>query len=216
MSRIAIIGGHGKIAMELAPLLIERGHTVTSLFRNPDHLEAVASTGVHPVVADIERLDTAALTEHLDGNEVLVWSAGAGGGDPARTHAVDEVAAIRSMDAAAAAGISRYVMVSWLGSRPDHGIDPDSTFHPYAEAKANADEHLRRTDLAWTILGPGALTSEPPTGGIEIAAAPEASSVTRADVAAVIAAVIDRDATIHRTIRFNNGPTPIERALDSL
>src|SRR5699024_9645935 len=138
------------------------------------------------------------------------------GGNPPRTHAVDQVAAIESMEAAAEAGINRYVMVSWLRSGPDHGVDPDSSFHPYAEAKAAADAHLRRTDLHWTIVCPGALTDDPPTGRIEIAEVPAASSVTRGDVAEVIAETLERSATVGATIRFNNGDTAISDALDRL
>lgn len=213
MARIVIIGGHGKVARLLAPSLVARGDEVTSLIRNPDHTEAVAATGARPLVADVEQLDAAALTDLVVGNDAVVWSAGAGGGDPARTHAVDQVAAITSMQAAADAGVGRYVMVSYLGSRPDHGVDPSSSFFPYAEAKAAADEHLRGTGLDWTILCPGALTEEPPTGAIEISDAPGAPSVTRADVAAVIAEVLRRPDTIGATIPFNNGDTPIDEAL---
>lgn len=213
MARIVIIGGHGKIALLLAPLLVSNGHEVTSLFRNPDHTEDVAAGGVQPLVADVEQLDSGGLTDLIVGNDVLIWSAGAGGGDPARTHAVDEVAAIASMEAAADAGIERYVMVSWLGSRPDHGIDPSSSFHAYAEAKANADRHLQDTDLAWTILAPGSLTDEEPTGLIEVSDEPILATVSRGDVAAVAAAVVDRPDTIGRIIRFNNGDLPIDTAL---
>ncbi len=112
MSRILIIGGHGKVALLLAPLLIARGDEVTSVIRNPGHAADVAATGSTPVVADIEGLDVAGLTTLFTGHAAIVWSAGAGGGSPARTYAVDRDAAIRSMDAAADAGVDRYVMVS--------------------------------------------------------------------------------------------------------
>ncbi|MCB1030954.1 MAG: NAD(P)H-binding protein, partial [Acidimicrobiales bacterium] len=79
-----------------------------------DHVDEVAASGATPVVADVEKLDVEALTELVQGNDIVVWSAGAGGGNPARTRAVDQVAAIASMDAAVAAGIKRYVMVSYL------------------------------------------------------------------------------------------------------
>ena len=54
MSRIVIIGGHGKVALHLARILTDRGDQVTSVIRNPDHAEDVAATGAQPVVADIE------------------------------------------------------------------------------------------------------------------------------------------------------------------
>lgn len=216
MSRIAILGGHGKVALRLAPLLVEAGHTVTSVIRNPDHSDDVVAVGATPLVADLEQMDVDEIADALRGHDAVVWSAGAGGGNPARTYAVDREAAVRTMDASSAAGVDRYVMVSYLGAGTDHGVDPDSSFFAYAEAKAAADEHLRSTDLAWTILGPGALTLDPGTGRIEIAERPARSDVTRDDVARVAAEVLARPDTAGQTIGFNNGETPIPEALSAL
>ncbi|AWB88328.1 SDR family oxidoreductase [Homoserinimonas hongtaonis] len=215
MSRIALIGGHGKVALLLTPLLAGAGHEVSSIIRNPDHAADVTEAGASAVVADIENLTTDEITAILAGHDVVVWSAGAGGGNPARTYAVDRDAAIRSMDAAEQAGVRRYVMVSYFGAGPDHGVPPEHGMFAYAEAKAAADEHLRASTLAWTILGPSALTLDPPTGLIDVTAT-EATHVGRADVAAVIAAVVERDSTSGRTIQFNAGSTPIAEALDSV
>ena len=212
MARILIIGGHGKVALLLAPLLVERGDAVTAVIRNPDHEADVAATGATPLVADVERLDTAALADIVRGHDAVVWSAGAGGGNPQRTYAVDRDAAIRSMDAAVDAGVSRYVMVSYFGAGPDHGIPPENSFFAYAEAKAAADAHLRDSDLGWTIVAPSGLTLDPPTGAIDVAAA-ASGTVSRADVAAVIAAVLADTRTIGRTIRFNTGDVPIAEAV---
>ncbi|GAB4100718.1 SDR family oxidoreductase [Sinomonas halotolerans] len=216
MSRIAIIGGHGKVALLLAPLLVERGDEVTSVVRTPEHVAEVEATGATAVVADVERLDTAGLAALLAGHDAVVWSAGAGGGNPPRTYAVDRDAAIRSMDAAAEARVPRYVMVSYLGARPDHGVPEDNPFFHYAEAKAAADEHLRGTALDWTILGPSSLTLEPGTGRISLADHTQAGSVSRADVAAVAAAALREPRTVREFIGFNQGETPIADALASV
>lgn len=204
MSRVIVFGGHGRIALLLAPLLVARGDEVTSVIRNPDHTADVEQTGATAVVADVEQLDTTAIADLIRGHDAVVWSAGAGGGDPKRTYAVDRDAAIRSMDAAAAADAKRYVMVSWLGSTADHGVPEDDSFFAYADAKWAADEHLRGTDLDGTILGPGALTLDEPTGRIDLEA-PDRGRVSRADVAAVIAGALVEPVTIGRTIRFGNG-----------
>jgi uncharacterized protein YbjT (DUF2867 family) len=216
MARIVVIGGHGKVALRLARILTDRGDAVTSVFRNPDHSDDVAATGAKPVVADIEQLDTDALARLLAGHDAVVFSAGAGGGNPARTYAVDRDAAIRVIDAAAQADAKRFVMVSYFGAGPDHGVPQDDPFFPYAQAKAAADAHLRASDLKWTVLGPGRLTPEPATGRIEVGGAgkrTEKSEVSRADVALVVAAVLADDLTIGRTIDFNNGDVPIAQAL---
>lgn len=218
MSRIIVFGGHGRIALLLAPLLVARGDEVTAVIRNPDHVADVEKTGARALVADVETLDTTGLVEIVSGHDAVVWSAGAGGGSPERTYAVDRDAAIRSMDAAAEAGVRRYVMVSWIGSTADHGVPEDDSFFPYADAKWAADEHLRATELDGTILAPGTLTFDDPTGRILID--PEGrGEVSRADVAAVIAETIGTPSTYGRTIRFGNGDagtaTPIADALDA-
>jgi uncharacterized protein YbjT (DUF2867 family) len=216
MSRIVIIGGHGKVALRLARILADRGDEVTSIIRNPSHAAEVSEYGATPVVADIETLTTEELAAHLAGHDAIVWSAGAGGGNPDRTYAVDRDAAIRSMDAAQAAGVRRYVMVSYLGSRRDHGVDPGNSFFAYAEAKAAADEYLRQTPLNWTVLAPGGLTLEPGTGRIAVGSELQGGKVSRDDVAAVAAAVLATDAAIGKTLPFIGGDTAIDDALASL
>lgn len=214
MALVAIIGGHGKIALQLTQILAARGDSVTSIIRDPSQAGEVAAAGGTPVVANVEALVTSQIADVLRGCDAVVWCAGAGGGNPARTYAVDRDAAIRSMDAAARAGIDRYVMVSYLGSRPNHGVAPDNPFFPYAEAKAAADTYLCGTQLQWTILGPSTLTSEPGTGLITVNPEATTGHVPRADVARVAAAVLERPATIGKVIRFIGGQTPIDQALN--
>lgn len=216
MARILLIGGHGKVALRAYPHLLKRGHDVTGVIRNPEHAATVESAGANALVTDVEKCGTRELEDIMRGDgaafDVIVWSAGAGGGNPDRTYAVDRDAAIRSMVAAENAGVGRYIMVSYLGSDPDHGIDPSNSFFHYAEAKAAADAYLRETSLRWTILGPGKLTLEPASGRIETVS-PEGGQVSRENVALVIAETVSRDDLVHKTVRFNDGNTPIEEAL---
>lgn len=218
MSSIAIVGGHGKVALRLSRLLAEAGHDVTSWVRDPKQGDDVERTGASVAVLDVEQLSTAEMTEALRGHDVVVWSAGAGGGSPVRTRAVDQDAAIRSMEAAAAAGARRYVMVSYFGAG-EQDLPQTDSFRVYAQAKAVADAALRESTLDWTILGPSSLTDDPGTGLVEVRAegsgGPEArpSQVSRDDVAAVAAYVIDHGSTVHRTFAFNAGATPIADAL---
>ncbi|WP_067435741.1 SDR family oxidoreductase [Nocardioides jensenii] len=213
MSRIVVIGGHGKVALHLGRILTESGHHVSSVIRNPDHAGDVSATGATPVVADIEALDVDALVELVAGHDAVVFSAGAGGGSPERTYAVDRDAAIRVVDASAQAEVRRFVMVSYFGAGPDHGVPESEPFFHYAEAKAAADEHLRASTLDWTVLGPSGLTLEPATGQIELGPEAAKATVSRENVALVVAAALDDDATIRRTIEFNDGETPIAEAL---
>jgi nucleoside-diphosphate-sugar epimerase len=212
MERIVIIGGHGKVALHLARLLADRGDEATSVIRASEQSSDVEKAGGTPLVLDVEKADTDRMAEAFEGADAVVWSAGAGGGSTERTYAVDRDAAQRAIDAAAKAGVRRFVMVSWIGSTPDHGIDPEDSFFAYADAKLAADDHLRASDLDWTILGPGTLTTDEPTGRISTAPQGKAE-VSRADVAAVAAAALVQSATIGRFIRFGQGETLIAEAL---
>lgn len=218
MARIAIIGGHGKVALRLSRLLAEQGHDVTSLFREPEQADDVRETGATPVVLDVENSSTEEIAEAFEGHDAVVWSAGAGGGNPARTYAVDRDAAIHSMDAAVQAGIDRYVMVSYLGASLEHGVPEDDPFFAYAEAKAAADDYLRKTELDWTILGPGRLTLEEPSGRIAVDPDVETTGrdTSRGNVARVAAAVLEEPQTIGTTIDFVDGDTPIDEAIASV
>lgn len=213
--RIMIIGGHGKIALLAAPLLVRGGHEVTSVVRNPDHVADVEATGATAVVSDVEGMDGQATRELLAGSDAVIWSAGAGGGDPQRTYAVDRDAAIRTMDAAVAEGVDRFVMVSYVGSGRDN-IPKDNPFHRYAEAKAEADEHLRGTALNWTILGPGQLTLDEATGRIEHGDHVIQGETSRANVAEVTAGVVGRSDLGGVTLNFRDGNMLVWEALDSV
>jgi uncharacterized protein YbjT (DUF2867 family) len=214
--RVLLIGGHGKVARHVSRLLVDRSHSVTAVIRNPDHAADVTADGATSLVADVEGMDVDALAHVVQGHDVVVWSAGAGGGSPSRTYAVDRDAAIRSMDATAAAGVDRYVMVSYFGSGPEHGVPPDDPFFPYADAKTAADAHLQASSLAWTILRPSRLTDDPPTGRIETSrTGATRGSVPRADVALVVAEVVQRPGLAGKVIEFNTGPTPVAQELDA-
>lgn len=217
MARVALIGAHGKVAMLTIPMLAAHGHEVTGIYRNLDHTAEVAEAGAVAMCEDVERMDEGQLTTLLTGHDVVIWSAGAGGGNPERTYAVDRDAAIRSMDAAVRARVPRYLMVSYLGAGPDHGVEKDNPFFAYAEAKAAADEHLRRTPLQWTVLQPSVLTDGPAHGTLD--PAPTGRGDTpRALVAEVLTALVEADpAQVARCdVPFTDGDVPIAEALTRL
>jgi uncharacterized protein YbjT (DUF2867 family) len=213
--RVTVIGGHGKVALLAAPLLAAAGYDVRSVVRNAEHVPDVEAAGATAVVADVEYLDQTATRALIRGSDVIVWSAGAGGGSQERTYAVDRDAAIRVIDAAVAEGVGRFVMVSYVGSGRDH-VPEDNPFHAYATAKAAADDHLRSTALDWTILGPGQLTLDEPTGRIEYGDHVEEGATSRGNVAEVIAGVVGRSDLGGLVIRFRDGTVTVAEAMDSL
>jgi uncharacterized protein YbjT (DUF2867 family) len=214
---ITLFGGHGKIALLLAPMLVEAGHQVTSVIRNPDHVADVEATGASAVVSSVEDADTDTLTELLSGQDAVIWSAGAGGGSAERTYAVDRDAAIRTMDAAQAAGADRYVMVSFSGSSPDVLVPENNPFRHYQDAKIAADEHLRSTGLDWTILAPGTLTLEPGNASVNPDAGFNDGDETSRELVAQVALAVLSDARATRTtLVFGDGDVAIDDWLTTL
>jgi uncharacterized protein YbjT (DUF2867 family) len=212
MSTIVIAGGHGKIALRLARLLSARGDAVRSLIRNPGHSAGVHAAGAEPVLADMEELDS--LADFVEGADAVVFAAGAGpGSGPERKRTVDLGGAVKLLDAAQATGARRYLMVSSIGA--DDPSSASGAMRPYLEAKAEADAALSASDLDWTIVRPGALTDDPGTGLVSVGQLGR-GSVTRDDVAAVLAACLDEPRTVHKAFVLLEGETPIAEALASL
>ncbi|SMY12860.1 SDR family oxidoreductase [Brevibacterium jeotgali] len=220
--KAVIIGAHGKIALLAAPRLVDAGYDVDGLIRDSGQSDEITAAGARPVVLDIEDAGVDELAQAFDGADAVVFSAGAGGGNPARTEAVDHKAAVRAMDAAQKAGVSRFVMVSFSSALVAvDTVDPENPFFAYAKAKHDADEYLRSTKLDYTILGPGKLTLEPASEKIVVADKDgrvdgldaEAAVTSRDNVAVVIAHVLEKDAGMRQTVNFFDGDTPIAQAI---
>ena len=211
---ILVAGGHGQIARRLLRLLAAQGHTARGLIRRPDHAADLEAVGGVPVLGDLERDDS--LAAYVRGSDAVVFAAGAGpGSGPERKRTVDLGGAVKLADAAVAAGVRRYLMVSSIGAdRPDSAGE---SMRPYLQAKAEADDHLRGTGLDWTIVRPGSLTDEPGAGLVRVTTELGGRGpVPRDDVAAVLAACLTEPGTVGVTFELFAGPTPIATALRGL
>jgi uncharacterized protein YbjT (DUF2867 family) len=211
---VVVAGGHGKIAMHLHPLLGSLGDEVRALIRNPDHASEVREAGADPVVFDLEAEEDA--SPAIAGADAIVFAAGAGPGSGAeRKWTVDYGGAKKLIDAAKKTGVDRYVIVSSIGA-DDPPAEGGDVFGEYLRAKARADEELAAAGLDHTIIRPGALTDDDPTGRVTAAAEVERAEIPRADVAAVVAASLREPATAGKAFTVVSGETPIEAALRAL
>ena len=209
---VVLAGGHGKIAMLLARRLLARGDPVTSLIRNPDHADDVRAAGAAPVVCDLEHASTDEIAQALDGAHGAVFAAGAGPGSGAeRKLTMDRDGAITFLNAATAAGVERFVIVSSIGA--ENPPDGDDVFSVYVRAKAQADAAVIASDREWTVVRPGSLTDDPGTGRIRLPADSFHGTIPREDVAAALEATLYERKTIGQVLYLNSGEYPIEQAL---
>ncbi len=212
---VLVAGSHGTTGQLLITLLAQGGHAVRAMVRDPAQAPAVAALGGEPLIADLE----ADCAHAAKGCDAIMFSAGAGAGSgTARKETVDYAGAVKLIDAAKAHGARRYVMLSAIRAENPESYDGDSdSMRAYLFAKSKADEVLRASGLDYTIVRPGTLTDEPPTGRVEIAPIMDHSgTITRADVAAVMATTLELGNTVGNTFDLLAGETPIREALLAL
>lgn len=211
---MAIVGGHGQIALQLGQMLAAGEHTVLGVIRDPAQADDLHAVGVEPVVCDIEAEDDLGVA--VRGVDAVVFAAGAGPGSGVeRKRTVDLEGALKLIEAARAEGIRRYLMISAMGAA-DPPAEGGDVFGAYLRAKAEADRALAASGLDFTIVRPGRLTDEPPTGLVEIAARLPRGEIPRTDVAAVLAAVLVADNAIGKTFDLLGGAMPIDQAVAGL
>lgn len=187
------------MARLLHPLLAGAGHTPVALVRNEDHRRELEALGAEVRLLDIEKETSPAFAQAFAGCRALVFAARAGpDGRVERKRTVDLEGSLKSIEACRAAGIKRFVQVSAMAVDDPIPEDASAVWRAYVEAKREADEALRASQLDWTILRPGWLNDDPGTRRVVIGRDVPEGDIPRADVAAVIAAVLENDGTIGR------------------
>jgi len=204
--KILIVGANGRVGTKLMALLSE-SHTVYAGVRNAEAPNAVALDLTTP----LPEITKAVKSVQPD---VIYFTAGSRGKNLLQ---VDAFGAVKLIQAAKAAGVPRFVMLSTVYAlqpeRWNEGILADLS--DYYIAKFFADHWLvHHSDLDYTILQPGPLEETPGTGRIAVdVAEPRGNSMD--DVAATLAAIITIPETVSKVITMSGGDTPIAEALAS-
>ncbi len=206
---ISIVGGHGQIAMLLHPILKDKGHHIRGIIRKEEQSDDLRNAGAEPVLCDIEKEED--ISEAVGKVDAVIFAAGAGPGSGAeRKWTVDRDGAIKLIEAAKKNGIKRYVMISAMGVEKPGG---NEVFQIYQKAKAEADEALRTSGLDYTIIRPGRLTDEPGTGRVKLAPELSRGEIPRADVAVVLAEVLEAPETAGHQFDLISGDIPVAEAV---
>ena len=211
--RIAIAGGHGKIALLLQKKLSDSGHEAVGFIRNPEQAGDLLVAGGIPVVLDLEKVSVDTLAADLAGVDAVVFAAGAGpNSGNERKLTVDRDGAILLADAAVRAGIRRFVIISSMAA-DTFEPDSDESFQVYLRAKSEADSAVRQRDLDWTIIRPGTLSDDPGTGLVRLAENIGEGRIPRADVAELVYCSIVDGVGLHAQFEAISGDDPVAEAL---
>lgn len=211
--RVLIAGANGKIGQHLVRKMADSQHIAKAMVRNPDQVSALEEFGAgETVIGDLEK----DCTHALQGCDAVVFTAGSGPHTgPEKTIDVDQNGAIRLIDAAKAAGVRRFLMVSSM--RADAPEKAPEKIHHYLRAKQTADDHLRASGLDYTLVRPGPLTNDPGTGLVELREKIDRTgSIPREDVAAVLLATLDADNTVGKSFDLLSGEESIVESLAGL
>ena len=214
MSRIAIVGGHGQVARHLLVELRRTEHTPVALVRKEEYRAELESRGAEVRILDIEQQDAGDFASAFAGCVAVVFAAGGGpDGNIERKRTVDLEGSLKSIEGAQQAGISRFVQVSAINVDQPVAGDASPVWRAYVEAKRDADAALRESGLDWTIIRPGVLTDADGTGLVALGETVARADVPRADVAAVLAEVLDSGAGIGAQWNLVSGDTPVADAV---
>ena len=213
MKKVFVIGAHGHVGHYLVPKLVKQGYQVIAGVRKEAEFNSLPKSNlIKPVLFDLNRsVKAMEATFKSTRPNAIIFSAGAGGGVPAKlTIQIDLDGAAKSILAAEKAGIKRYEMVSAVGS-DNRKVWSSSSLYVYYAAKHYADLYLRSSNLDYTILHPVALSNDSETGKIQLHPQDLTQvSISRADVANVLVEVLDNSKTIYHEYTIANGATPIK------
>ena len=183
--KVTVFGATGQLGRVLVPQLVAAGHDVVAVVRKDEQLSAVAAQGATGVLGDLEGGVHGGLGAAFAGTEAVVWVAGANittGHD--HSDRVDRDGATRAIEDAAASGVNRWIQVSSMfANRWEAGPE---VLHHFLKNKHTADETLKASGMGWTILRPGHLTNDEPTGKARTADELAFGAISRSDVAAFV------------------------------
>ena len=208
---ILIVGATGALGGMITHRLLAQGKPVRILAREGSAFQPLAQAGAQFVRADLKDRDS--LDRAVAGAETVLTTANSaqrGGEDTVQT--VEIEGNRRLIDAARAGGVKHFIFTSAMGAALDSPV-------PFLQGKAEAEEHLKRAGIDYTILSPnvfmevwfGMIIGMPLRAGQPVTIIGEGerkhSFVAMGDVAAFAVAAVGNSAR-NRQI-FIGGPEPL-------
>ena len=217
MSRIVVVGAHGRTGLLIVELLVKAGDTVVATIRNPKHMVDLVKRGAETVILDLEQSTGPEFARQFKDADAVVFAAGSGAGESSE---IDSKGVRKTLRAAEKAEVKRYVAISSIGASTGMrlaGKWATDEMKDYYKHKRLAGKAIMASALDWTIIEPGELTESKPTGKVTLSteAIPE-KTVPRADVAAVVVAALKTPRTKGKALQLTSGKTTIADAIKAV
>ena len=192
---IFLAGSSRGVGREVAKCLREENQPVVALLRSPDARAELEAMGVNIVMGDA--LDPASLDRAMAGRaiEQVISTIG---GMPQQGERPDYLGNKNLIDAALKAGVKKFILVSSIGTGNSKGALSPQAFETLEKVlieKEKAEDYLIQSGLTYTIIRPGGLKSEAPTGNAVLTEKPTVCGmIHRPDVAQLVCACLKSDA----------------------
>lgn len=206
MEKILVAGATGTTGKKIIDLLSnDQYFEPIAMIRKEEQRSQFESKGVQTIMGDLTE-DISTIAETAD---KVIFAAGSGG---KAVTAVDRDGAMRVIDSAKKWNIKKFVMLSSMGAdKPEEAKE----LKEYLQAKHDADSYLKSSGLTHTIVRPGSLTNEDPTGKImlDYKLAESDGDISRADVAQVLVRTLHDDVATNEVFEILKGEAIIGDAL---
>lgn len=213
--KVFVAGATGRVAEFLMKDLLDQGHEVIAGARRPEAV--IQAEGIRPVAMDLTGpVDD--LVELVKGVDAIYFTAGSRGKDLLQT---DAFGAVKLAQAAEAAGVQRFIMLSSLdATKPENWgwyEKAGSGMVNYIIAKFFADNYvINQTKLNYTILQPTVLVESEKADGQVSFGITEAKTNSIPNVALVLAELLEAENTYKQVITMSDGDQEIAQALASI
>lgn len=190
---VLVAGASGKTGRELLDELRTTALRVKTMTRSPERTEQLERLGADEVVVG-DLLEQPDADRAVSGTDAVLCAVGTKPGlDALGREFVDGQGVINLVDAAREAGVDRFVFESSLGvgdAKSGLPLPARLMIYPILRAKNASETHLRESGVPYTILRPGRLTDDPPTGEVVVGEGGDSvvGSIPRADVARLMVA----------------------------
>jgi uncharacterized protein YbjT (DUF2867 family) len=212
MKKVLVVGANGKTGREITSILKDKeGYDPIAMVRKKEQISYFDEQNVSTVLGDLEE----DLTDAVKGMDKVIFAAGSGGNSSdQKTKDIDENGAKSLIDASLNANVEKFVMLSSMGTD-----QPDSvpSLKQYLLSKKAADEHLKSSGLAYSIIKPGMLTTKEATNHIQAKSRlNKPGEISRKDVASVIVQSLSADILKNKEVEILTGETEIGLALTNI
>jgi uncharacterized protein YbjT (DUF2867 family) len=214
---VLVAGATGGTGQEVIDQALAKGLHVRALVRDQSKARMLFGDRVQYVTGDVR--EPRSLKKAVKGvNEVICALGSNVQRDPENSPERVDYAGVKALaDAAKAAGVSQFILVSSMGvTHPEHQLN--AMLDNILEWKLKGEDAVRATGMNYTIVRPGALTNEPGgQRGVRLMQGDPRDgegSISRSDVAAVLISAVGRPELFGKTFEIvgDNGSARIEWA----